>query len=390
MGLVSVALIFSISILFNVILPTGDVYSDVALMVNTITFNVASTLEISGCRVCHGRDEAEVYKALNQSCQQCMNSYYCGTIPKMLNKKYDLQTRRTCQAENWYVEKGSEDIKRGTCDRSQCCLKNKKGINNIVQMIDIDRRVVVFPDSVGKMCFPDYDVYLLTGNDSWVSCKRISLLENTQKELCGKAEATTQDVNEKVFKVKKMTDQNVTLIEGFHFEDGCGIYLRPSMMDKLPVLTGDICDNDACLLHLRYLHLYSSIIVDLNTWKTNTEYVSGYGKVGGKLCQLFIYYGWTISIPILINLAFSLKLFSDDYKKNNASLSELITVVFLFYPQWKTLRYLANYLFYHRDEEKLEKDRNDFDRDVSTVEPFLESSLQVRFQNIYIGGPTLP
>ena len=57
MGLVSVALIFSISILFNVILPTGDVYSDVALMVNTITFNVASTLEISGCRVCHGRDE---------------------------------------------------------------------------------------------------------------------------------------------------------------------------------------------------------------------------------------------------------------------------------------------------------------------------------------------
>ena len=58
----SVIVTFSLCILLNVIFPSGDVYSDVALMIDTITFNVASNLEISGCRVCHGRNEAEVYK----------------------------------------------------------------------------------------------------------------------------------------------------------------------------------------------------------------------------------------------------------------------------------------------------------------------------------------
>ena len=34
----------------------------------------------------------------------------------------------------------------------------------------------------------------------------------------------------------------------------------------------------------------------------------------------------------------------------------------------------------HKDEEKLEKERDDFDRNVSTLEPFLESSLQVTYR----------
>ena len=376
----SVIVTCSLCILLNVIFPSGDVYSDVALMIDTITFNVASNLEVSGCRVCHGRNEAEVYKILNQSCQQCFNGYFCGTVPQMLNKKYDLQKENTCETSSWFVdfEDKTGAVEMGKCGIQKCCLENKKDYNKGVEMIDIDRKVLIFPDTFKGKCKKMYKkvfaIYLLTGNNSWASCKRKFLLPITQRELCNKAEMNKLELEERVFRMENLINKNITLSEGFEFSDGCGIHMRPLIKDLLPSL---ICDNDACLLHLRYLQFFTSTIHDYETWKTTNDYLSGYGKIGGKLCHLLKYYGWSILIPILLNMAFSFKIFFDDYQKNEASFLELIVVLFLFYPQWKTLKFLYSYWMDHRDEKKLEKDKDDFDRDVSSLEPFLESAIQV-------------
>ena len=83
-------------------------------------------------------------------------------------------------------------------------------------------------------------------------------------------------------------------------------------------------------------------------------------------------------------MAFSFKIFFDDYQKKKASVFELILVLLLFYPQWKTLKFLYSYWMDHRDEKKLEKDKDDFDRDVSSLEPFLESAIQVLRKHILL------
>ena len=51
-------------------------------------------------------------------------------------------------------------------------------------------------------------------------------------------------------------------------------------------------------------------------------------------------------------------------------------VLFQFYPQWRTLRFLFNYL---RDgnEEKFNKAKDEFDINLGSIEPFMESAYQV-------------
>lgn len=101
-------------------------------------------------------------------------------------------------------------------------------------------------------------------------------------------------------------------------------------------------------------------------------------KVGGRTCRLLRGYGRTIIFPILLNLIFSFIIFRRDLKQFNATKYEAIPVLFLLYPQWKSLKYLINYAFKHKDEDQLKKDIKEFNRDVACIEPFMESSLQVR------------
>ena len=53
----------------------------------------------------------------------------------------------------------------------------------------------------------------------------------------------------------------------------------------------------------------------------------------------------------------------------------------LFYSQWKVIKYGLKFIFGHRDEIKLNEDKEAFDRDVATIEPFVEATFQVR--NVY-------
>ena len=82
-------------------------------------------------------------------------------------------------------------------------------------------------------------------------------------------------------------------------------------------------------------------------------------------------------IPILMNFAANVVVFYNDVNSNQAKWMEFIPLLLLVYPQWRVLKLLGSYLFVHGDETKLEQDKVAYERDVGTLEPYLEASIQV-------------
>ena len=148
-----------------------------------------------------------------------------------------------------------------------------------------------------------------------------------------------------------------------------------SNQQQFKIPDGHSCNEDSCLTHLKALHLYTPMH-DLTTWRKKTEF-SGGTKVGGATCELLQIYGISILIPILLNLSFSIVVFIKNYRKQTANLFEIIPLLLLFYPQYKTIKFLCQYIFIHRDENLLNEEKEENDRTVASLEPFLESCLQV-------------
>ena len=89
-------------------------------------------------------------------------------------------------------------------------------------------------------------------------------------------------------------------------------------------------------------------------------------------------YSWTMAVPISINLIFSFMIFYHDLKSKVSTQYEALFLILLMYPQWRTLKILVRYLF-HKDEEQLTNQLDANDKEVSFVEPFCESGLQVSY-----------
>ena len=90
-------------IVFNVVLPSIDAYSDVSLAYKTFTFNLGESLILAGCRVCQGKDETDIYTLNNKSCQLCLTTSEpnraCGLSYEILNKMYEHERKDTCDNE---------------------------------------------------------------------------------------------------------------------------------------------------------------------------------------------------------------------------------------------------------------------------------------------------
>ena len=69
--------------------------------------------------------------------------------------------------------------------------------------------------------------------------------------------------------------------------------------------------------------------------------------------------------------------FVEDLKSGRSSKFECLFVILLFYPQWKTIRFLTKYCF-DKDETQLKEDKDKYSKSFGHVEPFLESAFQVR------------
>ena len=100
MGVGSVIATFVMCILFNIILPTGDVGSDLNLMYLALTFDLGDSTVLEGCKSCYYKTENEVYhpkKNLNDNdCKTCLYNPVsrCGTYIPILKKVRELEDEK--------------------------------------------------------------------------------------------------------------------------------------------------------------------------------------------------------------------------------------------------------------------------------------------------------
>ena len=266
------------------ILPSGDVYSDIALMIKTWTFENIESVELSGCRACYGKDEKDLMPS-QKDCTTCITrkGFACGGYFLTLEKINDIEKFNQCEDKKWGMNWRKGILEEGECDNNHdCCFELKDNRSNIKS--------------------------------------------NGERKI---------------------------------YND----------------ITGIGCGVDVCKVHLDYLDRHG--IHDFKSWKSNITYDKFYGgKVGGKNCRMLRIYSWSMAIPILMNLFFSSVIFCTDLKSGVTTKYEGLFLIFLFYPQWKTLKILVGY-FFHKNEATLTNQLDENDKQVSFIEPFCESGLQV-------------
>ena len=395
MGIASILATFTTSIIFNVIMPTGDTGSDLSLMINTITFNLGDSLELEACKSCYNRRESEVYDSKlnsNSSCAWVLEDQNsaCGQYPFILKKLNELENTNYCaKHEHWTINATHRQFSNSSeCISSdECCLKinyvndisNDEIQNKKVQHFpNVDPRVLVYCSH--DTMISNFQLCIMAGKASLFDCislgkldftllNQIKELEKTEISKIGK-KAFVQ----KRFKLQKINDRNVKISNGFNYEDGCGLFFSDFVTNQD---RNTISYNEnSCLTHLKYLHRGSSII-DFSDWRQTRGFTEG-KKVGGTICKLLQLYGISILIPILLNFSFNVVVFIRDLKHKKANRYEVIPLILLVYPQWRVLKFLCNYV-YHRNEDTLNKDKDENERDVASLEAFLEACLQVHF-----------
>ena len=135
MAILTVIRIFVLTIFFNTILPTGDVYSDVLLMVETWTFQNTNSLEMVGCRACFGKTEDSLYSS-EKDCETCItknSNFYCGFYIPSMKKLHEIESRKKCLNEKWGMFVGSLDGEQGECDihHHECCFESRNNTSEI-------------------------------------------------------------------------------------------------------------------------------------------------------------------------------------------------------------------------------------------------------------------
>ena len=383
---VSILVLFVSSILFNVILPTGDVYSDVGLMVKTLRFDLGDAIELSGCRSCYGKDEDDLILEENEACPVCVEhrkGYFCGDSPFTLSKMLDLQSSQSCANQNWRVNYYKKDgvtevkVEKGECMEGDfCCMNKKPKMEHRKTSPDVDMRAYISVYDIDCDTHSDYTCDVLVGNASLDFCNKFFDSLNAREQLYNMTRNIKTQFEEHFFNVRTINEKQILFSKGFEFEGGCGVYLRPLSMGRQPYRRR--CGVDACLFHMQDIKNQESMtgIRDLNGWKTSSNYTYG-GRVGGKNCKMLQIYGWAMAFPLVLSVLFNIIGFYNDLKNGDATKYDTIPLIFLFYPQWRSLKVLGSFFFYHHDEVQLNSDMTKFDKQLGSLEPFLESSFQV-------------
>ena len=136
MGWFSVTTTFAMNIMFNIILPTVDIGSDVYLLHNTLTFNLGDSLEMAGCRACFGKTDDDVYKRLVTSCTTCtygdanVGSTLCGQVPSVIDKLRHMQSTDSCEAKQAFRVDEDSVLHHDICGiNDYCCIEKDKHMN---------------------------------------------------------------------------------------------------------------------------------------------------------------------------------------------------------------------------------------------------------------------
>ena len=314
MGCKSLTPTFAMSIIFGILLPTFDVGTDFWSMANTLNF-YGDGLFLAGCRSCFGKS-IEDLKWNNYNKDSNNNE----------NNKY-MKEERKCQVCI------SDLLPFGDRDGSYCG-KYESTLNKINQL-----------QTSKSEC-----VY-----ESW----RLDLFPNVNDDKLDRGECEIDDWC-CIQRGLNLTGRNVQILSSDS---------RPSS-DKP---TNYNCEDSTCLLHLNVLSYYSRTNYTLQAWKDQSDIVYFLGHVGGLMCSHLSVLGYTVLVPILLNVVFTILIWWNDVKKGETKMATLILVIFQCYPQWKVIKYLLNY----KDEAKLQREKDVYERDVGTLECFCESVIQV-------------
>ena len=398
MSLGSVIITFVMCILFNILLPTGDVGSDLNLMYQTLTFNLGSSFELEGCKSCYYKTDKEVYNPekdlASNECKICLYNpkLVCGGITglrnlRRLKKMNEMEKEKhSCSNNETFRRTSKYEWKVGECDEKNdnCCITQTTDIKgeNPIQKLD--------PKKLFWECFQltnEFDYCITSGKASGVYCysfyftaKFDEILEH-RKDLVEKS-----STNDSIFfypyaKINQtwlMEEKNRPITDP---DTECGLLIFRHNNKYKEQRQGASryshhCNEDSCLTHLKVLHR-DLPISDLNEWRKRTDYIQGV-RVGGVTCKLLRIFGTSILIPMLLNLTFNIVLFVNDFRDQKANIFEVIPLILLFYPQYKTIKFLTRFLFIHRDETLLNQQNEEHGSAVAPLEPFLESCLQVR------------
>ena len=393
---------FVTSILFGLLLPTSDVTLDAKFMEKTLTFNVGNTLELIGCKLCY-KSENLVYRKRKGKCSTCLVNDYkheCGGILTFLNEVNHLggMDEENCNQEfNWRVTKDKKIVVPGAyTNNNSCAIEYIKNESVPKSTLNIDRRLFVAESSCLyvnlKQIKERVEACNIIGNASLLSCDRLTQEKQFSKMLrryltvkISQNKTPIWDVD--MFRITQITriDKNnrtktrTVLKKGYNFDDGCGIIFKE--IDFSQSDGTSTCNDDPCYWHLTSLKIRTNNIHDLSSWKEVTDYYLGV-RVGGLTCKLLKIYGVMMLIPLLLNVTFSYSVFYNDYKDGVVKKYEVIPLLMTIYPQWKVLKYLGSYYFGHKNEDILRKEKMIYERDVATLEPFLEASIQVKPTNV--------
>ena len=419
MGLGSVISSFVTSIMFHVLLNSLDMYSDIGLAFKSLTFDLGESLLLSGCKVCHNKDDKDIYMVNNNSCQQCLTLNYqfdCGGSFDFLEQLPEFEKSESCKRNrfgfNYNNISQNYDKRDETCNDyiDNCCIENRRQHEHKNPFKNIDKRVLALQEDAFQNIRHTlrYDIFVLSTRPSWSDCHRVYLeylgynMSNTKslkdknlktfyknrvKHFLHKHIIKLKKANETEwsFKFRLSEDGRVVIKKGFDSNDEYGTYITNKLKDnEWRQNNGEICGSDTCLIHLNYLK-WTLNISNLADWKEQTLLMDGI-KVGGKTCQILWQYGFASLVPILINLSFIALVYMEDLKMGNATKVEAIFVFMLLYPQIKCLKFLRQF-FVHKDEKKLNGDKDEYDDRVGSLEPFLESAIQASsgcsFENDY-------
>ena len=391
----SVILTFVACIITNICLKSMDVYSDTTLAFNTLTFNLGDLLVLSGCKVCYGKEDKDIFTVRKSECLLCVTSnewLQCGNSFEVLNRINDIQQSNKCNNESagveWNEEENSFEFINNNCTRleNECCIKNTTTKIRTNSLEHIDKRILVHqPGSSFKYGLKDirhkleYDVYILSARLSYRYCEKLYFDyvnwydPNIKPFLNNVTLLKKPNETEWLYTLKLTESGHIQTINNFTSKDGCGILVKNKEGPYEPnnVLS---CGHDSCLVHLQSLK-WNLNFSSLDDWKQQTFFKHG-RKLGGKTCQLLWQYGLASVVSILLNMFFNIFVFAKDYRSGSAMKFELLFVPLSFYPQWKTLKFLAMYL-YDRNEDKLNIAKTQFDSGIGALEPFLEAAFQV-------------
>ena len=224
MGATTIAASFLMCIVFNLILPSGDVYSDVALMTNTLTFNLGDSFELAGCRICHGISEDELYSKIN-SCDICLtNKYYdCGRSSSILNKITQLQNGKECVNETFRVTNTLE-FKSDACQKNDSCCLQSFDEHNIQSTSHLDPRVLTKCYLLSEQLeYLEFDLCYVFGKANINYCNRLHKFDSTFKYQLDKLIRTDvsfggkDKIKNKCFTYEKVGNSTIMFSENFTY-----------------------------------------------------------------------------------------------------------------------------------------------------------------------------